>query len=75
MATRRSLSDSEIARAYDLLGLTDQQGQSRLKHLDIRPTRDKHHAGRYTTWISNGSEPIKVGRVRNAKLEGFDRRD
>lgn len=73
VSLRRPLSEAEIERVYDLLGLVDreQNGAIQPPRRQLR-SGPKRQAG-YGTWISNGSEPLKIGKVKHAQLEGFDR--
>lgn len=71
--TRRPLTVPEIERVFDLLRLTDRERRYSIYTFGRQAKPGGKREARHTTWISNGSEPIKVGRARHAQLEGVDR--
>lgn len=72
---RPSLTDVEIRRVFDKLGLSSPE-----EHRTIRSIGASQHteeaSGPIRTWVSNGTEPKQAGvRRGNAKLADAGRRD
>ena len=71
--TKRPITKSEIERVYDLLGLLDREKQDSFRVPEQGGLSERKRSTGYSSWISNNSEPIKVGKARHAQLEGLDR--
>lgn len=70
---RRTLTESEINDVFELLRLTGRAQRTTIHGFGRSIGSDDRRETRSTIWISNGSEPIKAGRIRHAQLEGADR--
>ena len=69
VSTKRPPSTSEIAQVYELLRLTGHEQRGAFGAFGWQPRRTGRRKATYGTWVSNGSEPIKVDGIPHAKLE------
>lgn len=73
VSTKRPPSTSEIAHVFDLLKLTGHERRGAFKAFGWQPRQTGRRKLTYGTWVSNGSEPIKVDGKRDAKLRDHPR--